>query len=270
VIKAISVVSGLAEARIEDIVRETGDTGLAAEKVLVKKTQTTLFSGRLTVEKVYGNLEKLASIEGKGSQEKKISCICELLSFANPLEGRYIVRTILEELRLGVGSGILRDAIAEAYSVEAKLVERAYSLCSDYGEVARIAKTDGNAGLEKVDVLPGRPIESMLAQKVDSVGEALKEFGTAAFEIKYDGARVQIHKTPCEIRLFTRRLENITKQFPEMVRYARENIDVDSAVVEGEMVAINGPGDRKPRPFQDLSRRLKRKYDISKMEKRYL
>jgi DNA ligase-1 len=266
-VKAISSVSGVTEAKIEDAIRETGDTGLAAEKVLVNKTQTTLFGGDLPIKKVYGNLEKLASLSGKGSQDKKISYITELLSFATPLEGRFIVRTILEELRLGVGSGILRDAIAEAYGADAKLVERAYSLCSDYGEVARVAKTAGNTGLENIDIIPGRPIESMLAQKVNSVEEALKEFGTAAFEIKYDGARVQIHKTKKGIELFTRRLENITKQFPEMVRYAMENITTDSAIVEGEMVAITGIGDRKPRPFQDLSRRLKRKYDIAEVEK---
>lgn len=266
-IKAISSVSGVSEAKIEDIVRETGDTGLAAEKVLKKKTQTTLFAGRLDIRKVYSNLEKLASLAGKGSQEKKISYISELLSFASPLEGRYIVRTILEELRLGVGSGILRDAVAEAYGVDAKLVERAYSLCSDYGEVARIARAEGNAGLERIDIIPGRPIESMLAQKVDSVEEALREFGTAAFEVKYDGARVQIHKTEKAIELFTRRLENITKQFPEMVRYARDNLAAESVIVEGEMVAITSDKDRRPRPFQDLSRRLKRKYDIAEMER---
>jgi DNA ligase-1 len=266
-VKAISSVSGVTEAKIEDAIRETGDTGLAAEKVLVKKTQTTLFGGDLKVKKVYGNLVKLASMGGKGSQDKKIAYISELLSFSSPQEARYIIRTILEELRLGVGSGILRDAIAEAYGADAKLVERAYSLCSDYGEVARVAKIEGNAGLEKIDIIPGRPIESMLAQKVDNIEEALKEFGTAAFEIKYDGARVQIHKRGHGVELFTRRLENITKQFPEIVRYAKENITTDSAIVEGEMVAIESLSDRKPRPFQDLSRRLKRKYDIVEVEK---
>ena len=268
VIKAISTVSGVSEEKIEDIIRETGDTGLAAEKVLGKKSQTTLYTADLSVEKVYRNLDKLASLAGKGSQDKKISYISELLSFAGPQEARYIVRSILEELRLGVGTGIIRDAIAESYGVKPELVERAYNYVSDYGEVAKTAKTKGDAGLEAIDLDPGRPIECMLAQKVQNVQEALDEFGgTAAFEIKYDGARLQIHKRGDHVDLFTRRLENVTKQFPEMVRAARENIRGETAIIEGEMVAIHGGGDRRPRPFQDLSRRIKRKYDIDVLVK---
>ena len=266
-LKAVSSVTGVSEEKIEGIVRETGDSGLAAERVLVKKSQTTLFGGTLTVSKVYDNLDRLAALTGKGSQDKKISYISELLSYSNPLEGRYIIRTILEEMRLGVGTGVIRDAIAEAFSVDGKLVERAYSLCADYGEVAKVAKLEGNAGLEKIDIIPGRPVESMLAQKVESIGEALKEFSPAAFEIKYDGARVQIHKTASGVELFTRRLENVTKQFPEIVESAVKHIKSDSAVVEGEMVAVRSLEDRSPRPFQDLSRRIKRKYDIPEMVK---
>ncbi|HEX54517.1 MAG TPA: ATP-dependent DNA ligase [Candidatus Altiarchaeales archaeon] len=265
VIKAISNVSGIPEFRIEDKIRETGDTGLAAESLLVKKVQTTLFQEKLTVEKVHHNLEKLASVEGKGAQDKKISYITELLSFAEPVEAKYIIRLILEELRLGVGEGIVRDAIARAFNVDAKLVERAYSLISDIGEVARIAKNEGNEGLKKAKIIPGRPIEVMLAQKVENVSEALKKLGIAAFEIKYDGARLQIHKYNNVVELFTRRLENVTRQFPEVVKYAEENIKANSAIVEGEMVAIISKENRHPRPFQDLSKRIKRKYNIEEM-----
>ena len=266
-IKAVSAVTGVPEGKVEDAVRETGDLGIAAEKLLARKTQTTLVSRELTVEKVYENLDKLATLSGKGSQDKKISYVTELLSYSKPAEGRYIVRTVLEELRLGVGEGILRDAIAESFGVDPKLVERAYSLSCDLGEVAKVARSEGNAGLERIDIKPGRPIESMLAQKVDSVAAAIAEFKTCAFEIKYDGARIQIHKTGQHVELYTRRLENVTHQFPELVRYAKENIKAETAVVEGEMVAIKSASDRSPRPFQDLSRRIKRKYDISEMVK---
>jgi DNA ligase-1 len=268
IVKAISTVSGVSEAKIEDIIRETGDTGLAAEKALSNKSQTSLYTSELSVKKVYSNLDKLASLTGKGSQDKKISYINELLSFAGPDEAKYIVRSVLEELRLGVGKGILRDAIAQAFDVKVELVERAYNYVSDYGEVAKVAKTKGDVGLKTIGLDPGRPIECMLAQKVENVQEALDEFdGNAAFEIKYDGARLQIHKRGNHVELFTRRLENVTKQFPEIVKAAKENIKVENAIIEGEMVAIRAKDDRRPRPFQDLSRRIKRKYDIEVLVK---
>ena len=144
-VKAVSTVTGVSEAKVEDKVRETGDLGLAAEKLLARKAQTTLASRDLTLEKVYENLQKLASLTGKGSQDKKISYVTELLSYSKPAEGRYVVRTILEELRLGVGEGIIRDAVAEAFGVDAKLVERAYSLSCDLGEVAKVAKSQAEA-----------------------------------------------------------------------------------------------------------------------------
>lgn len=267
VIRAISKVSGAKEGDVEDRIRETGDIGLAAESLLVRKAQTTLFSEKLTTRRVYNNMERLADLTGKGSQEKKISYIEELLSFAEPVEARYVVRLILEELRLGVGEGIVGDAIAQAFNVDSKLVEHSYSLCSDLGEVAQIAKQEGNTGLEKVTIKTGRPVEVMLAQKIGGIKEVLEKFGKAAFEIKYDGARIQIHKDYNRMELYTRRLENVTKQFPEIVREARENIKAKSAIIEGELVAIKSVEDRHPRPFQDLSRRIKRRYNIPEMVK---
>jgi len=262
-IKAISNISGFSGAKVEDRVREKGDTGLAAEELLVNKTQTTLFKEKLTLKKVSGNLDKLAGLTGKGAQDKKISYIKELLSFATPLESRYLVKIILEELRLGVGRGVVRDAIAGAFGVDAALVDRAYSLTSDLGEVARTAKKDGNKGLELAKMKTGVPVEVMLAQKVAGIEDALEKFSPAAFEVKYDGARIQIHKEGKEVTLFTRRLENVTKQFPEIVKEARKNITAKSAIVEGELVAIKDG--RHPRPFQDLSRRIKRKYNIAEI-----
>ena len=262
-IKAISNISGFPEEKVVDRVREMGDTGLAAEELLVNKTQTTLFREKLTLRKVNDNLNKLAGLTGKGAQDKKISYINELLSFATPMESRYLVKIILEELRLGVGRGVVRDAIAGAFEVDAALVDRAYSLTSDLGEVARTAKSKGNKGLKLAEMKTGVPVEVMLAQKVASIEDALEKFSPAAFEIKYDGARIQIHKEGEEVTLFTRRLENVTRQFPEIVEEAKKNLKAKSAIVEGELVAIKD--DRHPRPFQDLSRRIKRKYNIKEI-----
>ncbi|MEM2918488.1 MAG: ATP-dependent DNA ligase [Candidatus Altiarchaeota archaeon] len=268
VIKAISKISGVSETEIENKIRETGDTGVAAQFLLSKKAQMTLFREKLSVEKVYENLNKLAKLSGQGSQEKKLLYISELLSFAEPLEAKYITRIILEELRLGVGEGIIRDAIAQKFNVSPALVERAFYLITDLGEVARIAKIQGDSGLKKIEITPGRPISVMLAQKLNSIGDALEEIENVAFEIKYDGARIQIHKEGERIKLFTRRLEDVTKQFPEIVDAARKNISANTAVIEGELVAIKSFTDRHPRPFQELSRRIKRKYDIAEMIER--
>jgi len=267
-VKCISTVSGKTEREIEDRIRETGDLGLAAGEILSTKKQTTLYSRTLDVEDVEHSLIKLATLSGKGSQDKKIAYINELLSSAEGVEAKYIVRLILGELRLGVGDGIVRDAIVKAFSVPVEEVERAYYLTSDLGEVARIVKASGERGLKEVAMKPGQPIKVMLAQKKQSIREAVEDLGEAAYEIKYDGARVQIHKNKGEVTLFTRRLENVTRQFPEIVAAATENLKADAAIIEGEIVAIQMLGDRTPRPFQDLSRRIKRKYNIPEIQKR--
>lgn len=262
-VKVLSVVSGLTEDAIETKLKEKGDMGLVAEGVFVGKKQQTLFeSEALTVGKVHDNLVKLAGLTGKGSQDKKIAYLQELLSASNPQEAKYLIRLVLGELRLGVGEGIVRDAITKAFNVNPELVERAFYLTSDLGETARIAKTGGDDGLSKVSLEPCRPIRVMLAQKVSGIEEALNKSSPACFEVKYDGARLQIHKNSDEVELYTRRLENVTKQFPEIVEWARENLKADKTIVEGEIVAVESREDRHPRPFQDLSRRIKRKYDI--------
>lgn len=261
-VKCVSAVSGRTEKDVEKVVAHKGDTGAAAEEILSSKKQTTLYSRTLDVEDVERSLVRLASLSGKGSQDKKIAYINELVSSASGPESKYIIRIILGELRLGVGEGIVRDAIVKAFGVPVEDVARAYYLTSDLGEVAKIAKSEGSDGLKKVFMEPGRPIRVMLAQKKQGIGEAVQDLGKAAYEIKYDGARIQIHKRRDEVTLYTRRLENVTKQFPGVVKSARENIKASEAIIEGEIVAIKMLGDRTPRPFQDLSRRIRRKYDI--------
>ncbi|MFH1623968.1 MAG: ATP-dependent DNA ligase [Pseudomonadota bacterium] len=266
-IKGLESVSGTSEAKIKGVFRKTGDLGLSSAEILVSKAQTTLYSEKLTLHKVQGNIEKMAQLSGKGSQDRKLAYLTELLSMAFPLESKYIVRLILGQLRLGVGPGIIRDAISGAYGVDPLLVEAAFNLTNDFGEVAKIAKDSGDEGLKGVSLRPGYPVKVMLAQKTEGISKALSDIGNVCFEVKYDGMRVQIHKISEDINLFTRRLENVSAQFPEIVNYARKNLKADSVIVEGEVVAIKSAHDRSPRPFQDLSRRIKRKYEIEKMVK---
>ncbi|MEM7826434.1 MAG: ATP-dependent DNA ligase [Candidatus Aenigmatarchaeota archaeon] len=271
-IKAISKASGFKPEEIENKFAKLGDLGLAAEDCIKNKKQVTLFKKKLTVEFVFKNLQKLPIITGEGSQEKKLSLLAELLSSAEPKEARYIVRTVLGELRVGVAEGLIRDAIVEAFLKEfdkekaTKAVDYAWNILSDFSEVAKIAKEEGIKGLERVKIQLGRPIQLMLGEKAESIEEVVKKFGKVAAEYKYDGMRAEVHKKGEEIWIFTRRLEDVTKQFPDLVELCRKGLKAEECIVEGEVLAIN-PKTGLPLPFQILSQRIHRKYDIEKMVK---
>ena len=272
-IRAIAKSTGISQKEVEEIFKKRGDLGLTAEELVKKKKQVTLFKKKLTVEKVFENLQKIAFETGEGSQERKLNLIVELLVSSQPKEAKYVVRTVLEELRVGVAEGIIRDAIVEAFLLKGKeerkeeltqLVEYAWNILSDYGEVAKIAKEEGEEGLKKVKVKIGRPIQVMLGLAAKNIEEVVKEFGKVIAEWKYDGMRALIQKKNNQVWIFTRRQEDVTKQFPEIVKLARECLDAKECIVEGEVIGI----DKKtgtPLPFQVLSQRIHRKYDIEKM-----
>lgn len=264
-IKALTKSSGIKEKQIIKIFKEIGDLGLAAEKSIKEKTQTTFKTEKLTLEKVFETIKRIASETGKGSQERKLNLIANLLASAKPKEAKYIVRTVLEELRIGVAEGIIRDSIAKAYDVSAEAVENAWFLNPDYGEIAKIAKEKGEAGLKEVKIELGKPIMLLLAEKSPSLEKALKTYENPGFEIKYDGARIIIQKKGEKIWLFTRRLEDVTKNFPDIVKLAKKSLKAEKCIVDGECLAIDKTG--KPLPFQALSQRIQRKYDIEKMVK---
>jgi len=276
-IKAISKFTGFSTDKVNDWFREKGDLGLVAEECVAKKKQVVLFSEKLTIDKVFDNLQKLAFLTGAGSQDKKLNIIGDLLASAEPKEARYIVRTVLGELRVGVAEGIIRDSIVEAFLLRedmskaekrdlTDLVNYAWSILSDYGEVARIAKEKGVEGLKKVRLQPGRPYQVMLGLAAKSIDDVVKEFGKIAAEWKYDGMRTIIEKKGDSIWLFSRRLENITNQFPDIVEFAKEALPVDECIVEGETLGIDTKTGY-PLPFQALSQRIQRKYNIEKMVK---
>jgi len=276
-IKAIAKASGFSTDKVEDTFKKTGDLGLTAEKCVEGKKQTSLLKKKLTVDYVFENLQKLATITGEGSQDKKLNLISELIISGQPKEARYIVRTILGELRVGVAEGIIRDAIVNAFLVDEKstkeekekateAVENAWSLINDYGEVARIAKEDKIKGLQKVGIQPGKPIQVMLGLAAEKIEDVVKEFGEVIAEFKYDGMRVVIEKKGNHYWLFTRRQEDVTKQFPDIVELARKCLKAEECIVEGEALGIN-PKTGGPLPFQQLSQRVHRKYDIDKISK---
>lgn len=246
---------------IEDLMEELGDLGKVAEKLTKEKKQMTLAEETLTVEKVFRNLQRLPEITGEGSVDRKISTVSKLLTAASPVEAKFVIRTVLGDLRIGVAEGRLRDAIAEAYDVSSEAVEHAYMLTTDYGKVARAVVEEGEEGLSELGLTVGHPINPMLAQRSGSIEEVLERMGgEAAFEMKLDGIRIQPHKRKDEIFLFTRRMEDYTDMFPDLEDAVRSSIGPNEAIVDGELVAIDKESG-KPMPFQEVLRR-RRKYDI--------
>ncbi|ADT84930.1 ATP-dependent DNA ligase [Thermococcus barophilus] len=263
-IKAVAMATGINAEWIENSVKDTGDLGESVALALQKRKQRSFFGQPLTIKRVYKTLVKVAETTGEGSQDRKLKYLANLFMDAEPIEGKYLARTILGTMRTGVAEGLLRDAIAEAFRVKPELVERAYMLTSDFGFVTKIAKLEGNEGLSKVTIQIGKPIKPMLAQMAANVREALVEMGgEAEFEIKYDGARVQVHKDGDKVIIYSRRLENVTKSIPEVVERIKKSIKPEKAIVEGELVAVGEGG--RPRPFQYVLRRFRRKYNIQEM-----
>lgn len=257
--KAIAKAVGVSVDVVEDQLRDQGDIGAAAEYLYKRKSQMTFFTQPLTIGKVYNNLRKVADISGNRAQSRKINLIIELLSSASAVEAKYIARTTLEELRIGVGEGVLRDAIAQAYNCDPGLCERAHMLTNDLGLVANVAYFEGDEGLKNLSLKPGKPVKPMLAQLSEGIEFTINEMGYVLCETKYDGIRVQIHKDGEDINVFTRRLENISRAVPEVVDYVREAFDDVDFICEGEIIVTK---DGRPISFQQILRRVRRKYDV--------
>lgn len=272
-IKAIAKVSGLNVEEINDLYRELGELGLVAEKVVEKRKQSSLFSGKLDVEKVLNNLQKIPDLEGQGTVDRKIGLIVELLNSASGVEAKYVIRTVLGDLKIGVGNGLLRDAIVDACfsydNIDEKkekinLVQEAYDKATDFALVFEKACVNK---LEDISLTPGKPLKVMLYPKAKDIDDAFRIVGKpAAFEYKYDGFRVMINKNSEGIKVFTRRLDDVTTQFPDIVKFVSEHVNAKNFILDAEAVGYS-PKTKEYRDFQYISQRIKRKYDIEKLQK---
>ncbi|MFH1849837.1 MAG: ATP-dependent DNA ligase [archaeon] len=339
IIKAINLSTGIRASEIETTWKNTGDLGIVAEMLVAKKKQTTLFTEELTVAKVFQNLQGLSALQGHGAVDKKIQLISQLITSAKPLEARYLVRTVLEELRVGAGEGSLRDAIVwstfprishlffrcsgcgkwmpsvptciscgtlldlkqdqsaepgglriaglkgleskdllrrpfilasdeklarAAYNRLSEAVQEAVDLSNDFSVVAAAAR-EGLAALGQIGLRSGRPVKVMLAQKVKGIDDGLEKVGVPAeVEYKYDGFRMQIHKSGSKLKIFTRRLEEVTDQFPEVLEFIKKNVSGSSYILDAEAVGYDGKTG-KYLPFQSISQRIRRKHNIIQM-----
>src|SRR3989441_8792015 len=226
--------------------------------------QSRLTEHPLMISDVYNTLERIAETSGSRSRDRKLSLLQTILSQTSQVEAEFLTRMMLGEMRIGVVEGVLLDAIAEASGVPRDLVRRAHMLHGDIGDVANMAMFRGATALESVSLRLFVPVKPMLAEMADYAEQVLAEQkdGTA-FEYKFDGARIQIHRKDEKVRIFSRRLTDVTDSIPEIVDFAKTQMKALEFLIEGEVVAVGAAG--KPIPFQDLMRRFRRVHEIDDM-----
>ena len=262
-VRTVATVTGVDQAEVVSLVREVGDLGQAAEELLGATAARP--AAELSVVTVVNTLREIANAEGPGSQGRKLELLGGLLARATPLEARYLLRLVTGNLRLGIGTPTILDALAQVHAggrADRKILERAYNICCDLGQVAAVLAEGGLAAVEQIRVRPGNPVRAMLAQRLSDAAEILAKLGgQCSAEYKYDGVRVQAHRTADgEIELYTRRLERISAQFPDVVELLAAGLGPAEAIVEGEVVAYDADAGEL-RPFGEVMLR-RRKYGI--------
>jgi len=265
--RALATVTGQAEVKVTILYKKLGDLGTVAEQLLKEKTQVSFESEALTVDEVYDAFDTIAHEAGQGSVNSKLRHLTSLLGKASPIEAKYITRMALGRLRLGVADMTILDALAISLGggKESKpILERAYNRSSDLGYVARTLATEGMKVIEFLKVTVGRPIRPMLAERLSEAKAILAKMnGECAAEYKYDGLRIQAHLSPKGTTLFSRRLENITGQFPDVQQLLKNNLEETELILEGEAVPVDS-ATGELLPFQLISQRRGRKYDLEK------
>jgi len=257
-------------SNFRDAYSRTGDVGSAVKivfEVSKIRKQSTLFEKPLSLLEVRRTFENIAETSGSGSRERKERLIETLLSRSSPLEAKYLVKIMIFEMRTGFSEGLMEMAVAKAFDVPLEEVQTASMLAGDIGETASILKTEGKEGIAQLGFRVFRPIKPMMAQMAGDATEVLKEAGgSMAFEYKLDGARIQIHKSGNEVRIYSRRLTDVAESLPEIVDLVRREIESEEVILEGEVIAMSK--DRAgPLLFQHLMRRFRRVHEISETAK---
>lgn len=344
IIKALERVSGYSKDEITNRWSKLGDIGLVAQEIMQKKKQATLFASQVSIEKIFTNLQKLPAITGNGAIEQKMQLISDLLTGCSPVESKYMVRIVLEVLRVGIGEGIIRDALVWAYypkldalstvtdgdlvystaltagieepsdvlqyekmltslktvtiqsyeeareildanEVDLVITNNNYELCrkiyaswvddvqhaidltNDVAKVATICSTKKLTSVRQLTPQVGKPLQVMLAKKASDTADAFTMVGEPCYvEYKYDGFRMQIHVDGSHIKLFTRKLEDVTSQFPDVVSSVASHITAKNCILDAEAVGYD-KATEKYTPFQHISQRIRRKYEIHQLAK---
>lgn len=263
VLKAIASVSGRRSEEVEDLWTKTGDPGEVAEMLIAKKKQMTLFSEPLSFQNVIEGLTAIENASGKDSQDKKMKLLARMLHDSSPLEARYLCRIVTGRMRVGAGTMTAMDALASAFASKEDRpdIERAFNITCDMGLVAETLASGGLDAVKGIEVSVGNPVKVMLAERLRSLPEIMERLGgKCAFEYKYDGIRVQAHikKGPGGfVKLFSRRLEDLTSNFPDIGEALLRQLKGREAIVEGECVAYD-PDTGTLQPFQNVTHRRKK------------
>jgi DNA ligase-1 len=239
-----------------------GRIGIGFAQLRAARAEPAAAEATLTLAEVDAAFERLLAIRGKGAAGERLRALKELFGQATLGEQDFLVRLLVGELRQGALEGVMVEAVAKAAGLPASDVRRAVMLAGDLGVVAEAALGHGAVGLARFAVQLFRPVQPMLAQPAEDAEDALAKLGEAAFEWKLDGARVQVHKGGDEVRVFTRKLNEVTAAVPEIVEVTRA-LPARELILDGEAIALRADG--RPQPFQVTMRRFGRKLDVEAM-----
>ena len=270
VARSIAIAYNTTPEHVFTLYAALGDLGLVAEQV---QKETGMVSKAFSVDDVFQGLKTIAQTSGKGTVEKRIELLTDLLRQVDSVSAKYVVRIPLGNLRLGIGDATMLDALAMAKfhdTKKRKLLEGAYNKTSDLGLIARTLwqyPTEEMAlqAVEQLDVQVGKPIRSQLAERLPDAETIIAKMGVVDAQYKYDGFRTQIHKHGHEVSIFSRNLENMSQMFPEIIEGTRKQVQADSVILDAEALAYN-PESEEFLPFQETTRR-RRKHHIEAMAK---
>ena len=265
ILKSLSKVSGIDMGIIEKMWADVGDIGQLSYDIIKSKKQNNLFNDKLMTSELIEQLNKMSKLEGKGSTEEKIKILIKLYSKSEANSVKYITRMCIQDMRIGAGFGVIRDSISKSFNIEKKIIQSSYDIYPDIANIAHLIKKNGINFSKNIKMSPGKPIKVMLFQKAKDVESSFEKLGQElSAEYKYDGFRLQIHRNNDEIKLFTRNLEEVSKQFPDIISIVKSNIKSKNFIIDCEAIGINRKNGSWM-PFQKVSRRIKRKYDIDKI-----
>jgi DNA ligase-1 len=262
---AIAVATGHTKEEAEREYKKTGDMGLVAKALAERSKLKRMAARRHSISDIYDSMLKIATTSGQGSKDLKIKMLAEMVAYSSPVEAKYVGRYPLGQLRLGVGDATILEALSVMETGDRKFkeeLERAYNLCSDLGLVGKELKKEGKEAIAKFRITLFKPIRPALAERLSTAEEIIAKMGNEdiSVEQKYDGFRCQVHKQGKKIKLYSRRLEETTAMFPDIVRAVNGEVDADDVILEGEALAFN-EATSEFMPFQETIQR-KRKHGI--------